>query len=174
VRPLTITIIAKVATNGWIDNRVIAPPLIIPMTAPVTIAAPTANDSPMIGINSTAVAPLSARIEPTLRSMPRPRMTKVMPTASIPSIDMVRATLKRFVAVRNVGESSEKMAPASTIPKKIAKREIASLTAWDVLPPISRAPCSETLPRKDLRDTFQPLCSDEPCRERIFGLCLPR
>ena len=37
-----------------------------------------------------------SQIEPTERSMPPVRMTKVMPTATIPMIETCRATLSRF------------------------------------------------------------------------------
>ena len=45
----------------------------------------------------------SASSEPTERSMPAVRMTKVMPTASRPTIDTCRMTLKRLSGVRKRG-----------------------------------------------------------------------
>jgi hypothetical protein len=53
--------------------------------------------------------PEKANIEPTERSMPAVRMTKVMPTARIPMKEIWRITLKMLNAERKFGRSTERM-----------------------------------------------------------------
>src|ERR1700733_13193526 len=52
---------------------------------------------------AAATRPAKASNEPTERSMPAVRITKVMPTASKPVVDTCRITLKRFISDRKRG-----------------------------------------------------------------------
>jgi hypothetical protein len=54
--------------------------------------------------------PQKASNEPTLRSMPAVRMTKVMPSAMRPVIDTWRATLKRLIWLRKFSLVQAKIA----------------------------------------------------------------
>ena len=57
---------------------------------------------PQSGTSDTMIATIAeaARIEPTDRSMPPVRMTKVMPAASTMLIDACCVTIDRLVSVR--------------------------------------------------------------------------
>jgi putative transposase len=90
----------RVATKGGSEKVVIRRPFSAPKAAPAARATRMPGASPTRGISSTASAPPIASTEPTMRSMPLPRMTKVMPSASMPSIDITRTTLNRLVSVR--------------------------------------------------------------------------
>src|SRR5437870_6104150 len=67
-------------------------------------------------------APETASTEPTLRSMPPVRMTKVMPAAITALMETCRAMLSRLLTVRNDSLRSERMttsnAKAMTIPNR--------------------------------------------------------
>ena len=54
---------------------------------------------------AAATSPAKASSEPTERSMPAVRMTKVMPTASRPVIDTCRMTLNRLIGERKRGST---------------------------------------------------------------------
>ena len=58
----------------------------------------------MAPANSTTAMP---RMEPTDRSMPRVRITNVMPVARMPTIETWRSTFKRLGTVRNRGDRKE-------------------------------------------------------------------
>ena len=71
---------------------------------------------PQSGTSDTSTATIAeaARIEPTERSMPPVRMTKVMPAASTMLIDDCWVTMSRLVPVRKRGLMSWKPAASST------------------------------------------------------------
>ena len=62
------------------------------------------------------------RIEPTDRSIPRVRMTKVMPVARMPTIETCRSTLSRFGTVRKRGDRNEAAMTSSTRAAKTPTR----------------------------------------------------
>src|SRR5262245_46990313 len=59
---------------------------------------------------AAATSPAKASSEPTERSMPEVRITKVMPMASSPTIDTCRPTLKRLNGCRKRGSAMAKAA----------------------------------------------------------------
>ena len=70
-------------------------------------------NSPQPGINEqiTAAMAEAARIEPTDRSMPPVRMTKVMPAASTVLIEACCITIDRFWKLRNRPDMSSNTTP---------------------------------------------------------------
>ena len=69
---------------------------------------------PMSGHSEAITATMAeaARTEPTDRSMPPVRMTKVIPAASTMLIDACCMTIDRLFTVRNLPESSSKPMPS--------------------------------------------------------------
>ena len=53
------------------------------------------------------MTPVSATVEPTERSMPLVRMTKVMPMPRMPYMATWRSTLRRLAGLRKNGEMNE-------------------------------------------------------------------
>ena len=82
-------IIPKVTTNGVTLPMVITTPLIVPMNAPNnSVAATTATTGQPRCSKLAQTTPVSARIDPTDRSIPAVKMTNVMPTAMMPMTDV--------------------------------------------------------------------------------------
>jgi len=78
--------IPSVTTKGAILPLVINTPFIKPIPPPTRIAATEAMNTPipLFFIKPAAIIPDKAKMEPTERSMPPVRMTKVIPTAIMP------------------------------------------------------------------------------------------
>src|SRR5271168_3698929 len=90
----------------------------IPLTRPARVAAPRpsgiANAMPRLSIepaNNTTAIP---RSEPTERSMPRVRITKVIPVERMPTIETCRSTFSRFGTVKKRGDRNEAAMTSST------------------------------------------------------------
>ena len=92
VKPRAMVSMASVATNGGILKRVMVNPLKKPDNEPMIKPAKIApnKEKPMNKLrggmempflsNPAVIAPLNAKTEPTERSIPAVRTTKVMPT----------------------------------------------------------------------------------------------
>jgi hypothetical protein len=84
--PRAKTIMARVAMKGWMRNREIAPPEMIPRKAPRAMQAGMENH----GLQSLWMDSMAKRTEenprilPTERSMPAVIITSVIPQARIP------------------------------------------------------------------------------------------
>ena len=88
--------------NGGRPTKAISAPLRKPKNRPVSRAAGMpSRPQPGISEQITAAIADAARIEPTERSMPPVRMTKVMPAASTVLIDACCATIEMFCGVKN-------------------------------------------------------------------------
>ena len=100
--PRTAVSEPSVTMKGGRLTQAIKAPLRKPKNRPVSSAAGMPS-SPQPGM-SEAITPAieaAARIEPTERSMPPVRMTKVMPAASTVLIEACWATIDMFWAVKN-------------------------------------------------------------------------
>ena len=92
----------SVTMNGGRPTKAIRAPLRKPKNRPVISAAGMpSSPQPAISEQITAAIADAARIEPTDRSMPPVRMTKVMPAASTVLIDACCATIEMFCGVKN-------------------------------------------------------------------------
>ena len=101
-RPRTAVSEPKVTMNGGSPTNAISAPLRKPKNRPVISAAGTpSRPQPAISEQITAAMAEAARIEPTDRSMPPVRMTKVMPAASTVLIEACWATIEMFCGVKN-------------------------------------------------------------------------
>src|SRR5438093_1325328 len=113
----------SVAMKGWTLPRVTTRPSSSPNAAPTANPAPMPTSSGRPAESRPAMtAPETASTEPTLRSMPPVRMTKVMPAAITALMETCRAMLSRLLTVRNDSLRSERMttsnAKAMTIPNR--------------------------------------------------------
>ena len=69
--------------KGWTSKYSMTRPIITPSRGPTTSTAPTASGIGQPALSAVArITVDSATTDPTDRSMPPVRMTKVMPTAS--------------------------------------------------------------------------------------------
>ena len=57
------------------------------------------------GTNDAVTLAATAKVAPTERSMPRVRMTSVMPTAMMPVIETTRAMSRKLLIERKFGDS---------------------------------------------------------------------
>ena len=110
VSPRPAESIASVTTKAGTPNQAIT----VPDTAPASIPTPSpaaitrsAGYGPPgtmatedVLASDPATTPVSATSEPTERSIPRVRITKVMPIARIPLIEVWRSTLRILFVVR--------------------------------------------------------------------------
>ncbi len=99
-KPRTAVSVPSVTMKGGSLKPAIRPPLIAPQTRPVTSPAgrpsqPSQSEPGSLETTSATIA-AAARIEPTERSMPEVRMTKVMPAASTTLIDACWAMMEMF------------------------------------------------------------------------------
>src|SRR5438309_321747 len=113
----------SVAIKGCTLPRVTIRPSRSPNAAPTASPAPLPTSSGRPAESMPAMtAPDTASTEPTLRSMPPVRMTKVMPAAITALMETCRAMLSRLLTVRNDSLRSERMttsnAKAMTIPNR--------------------------------------------------------
>src|SRR5213593_1764461 len=113
----------SVAMKGWTLPRVTIRPSRSPNAAPTASPAPMPTSSGRPAESRPAMtAPETASTEPTLRSMPPVRMTKVMPAAITALMETCRAMLSRLLTVKNDPLRSERMttsnAKAMTIPNR--------------------------------------------------------
>src|SRR5207302_4979103 len=115
VAPRAIVSIARVTMNGATRPLATARPFTTPNPAPAASPARRLNANGTPPFSAPAmIAPARASSEPTDRSIPAVRMTKVIPAAMIALMETCRATLSRFSAVRNEGESSARAATSVT------------------------------------------------------------
>ena len=100
--PRTAVSDPSVTMNGGSPTKAIRAPLRKPKNRPVIRPAGMPS-RPQPGISETITAAMAeaARIEPTDRSMPPVRMTKVMPAASTVLIEACCATIEMFCGVKN-------------------------------------------------------------------------
>src|SRR3954452_21165511 len=104
VRPRKSTIVASVMMNGWIFRTATPMPLTTPTAAPRAIAATAISGTGTPALTRSAVTTaVSARMDPTDRSMPPVRMTKVIPIAITPTIDAWRETFRTLRTWKNSG-----------------------------------------------------------------------
>ena len=74
--------VAKVAINGATRPLVMIKPLMVPKIKPSNNAAPIAKIGSVPEASKVAAtAPVKAKVEPTDKSMPRVKITNVMPKA---------------------------------------------------------------------------------------------
>lgn len=92
----------SVTMKGGSFSQAMMAPLRKPQARPAAIAAGTPS-MPRSGTSETMTAIMAeaARMEPTERSMPPVRMTKVMPAASTVLIDACCMTIDRLLTERN-------------------------------------------------------------------------
>ncbi len=126
-------IMPRVTTKGAMRPMVISRPLASPQPMPMTSASRMTGRIPAPAFSvPAATAPAMAKIEPTERSIPPVRMTKVMPTAMMPKIELWRTTLSTLVTLRNTGERTARkmqmMKKATTMPYDFSTRLTSSLT----------------------------------------------
>src|SRR5215218_2336863 len=113
--PLAIAIMARVTMKGATPRQIMTPPLMAPIAAPnVRVTRMTiGNGYPCALLKSMAATTLQRlSTMPTERSIPPVRMTKVIPTATTPSIADWRKTFRIFVNDRKIGEAR---LPATTM-----------------------------------------------------------
>jgi len=97
----------SVAMNGGMRTTLTRRPVISPSAPPTArqTSSPSAGSAPpwtMLAVISVA----RARIDPTDRSMPRVRMTIIMPTEMMPLMADWRRMFSRLSAVRKRSEAS--------------------------------------------------------------------
>jgi hypothetical protein len=107
-KPRAIPIIPSVATKGGVFPLAMIRPLKSPHKAPTPkpIRIPTTPGTPSLR-KLAAMTLVSARTEPTDRSIPAIMMTKVIPTATMPITETCRRTFIWFCNVRKAGVSKE-------------------------------------------------------------------
>ena len=117
VNPLATVSIASVATKGGTLNFVIVQPLKAPSAAPVKMPASIAPKivNPMYklleGISipffskPAVIAPQSANIEPTERSIPAVSTINVIPVEMQIFTEICRITFQRFETLRNLSDN---------------------------------------------------------------------
>ena len=107
VTPRAMTSMPRVMMNGCRRPFVMPSPFSAPTSAPAASAASTASGQTTPRGHERGAALIAAKptIDPTDRSIPAVRMTNVMPTPMIPTMDAWRATLARLLIVRKAGDS---------------------------------------------------------------------
>ena len=96
-RPRPITIMPSVMMKGGSRPSVMPAPLTAPSATPMASPASMTSGIGMPASSSIAeTTAATATIEPTERSMPAVRMTKVMPTETMPNSATWRSTLIRL------------------------------------------------------------------------------
>jgi hypothetical protein len=96
--PRAAVSIASVTTKGWMRALAITSPLTRPSSAAVPTPPSSATAVPLPA-SFAATIPATASSAPTDRSIPPVRMTKVIPSATRPSMLFCRSTLSRFSGV---------------------------------------------------------------------------
>src|SRR5256884_1152430 len=101
--PRPTYIIARVMIKGGMPPRLMPRPLVSPAAVP--IPSPTTINAimPKRWKDATKTT-TSPTIDPTERSMPAVMITKVMPRAMMPVMEICLSTFKIFVGRRNTGE----------------------------------------------------------------------
>lgn len=99
-----MVIVAKVAINGATFPFVMIKPLKAPRIRPRISVIPMETIGSVPPANKlAATAPVNARVEPTDKSMPPVRMTKVIPKAIMALIDTCLNTLKMLEIAKKLG-----------------------------------------------------------------------
>ena len=95
----------SVVRNARSRRKPISRPLIRPTSAPTPIVATIAASTGHLAtlISASAVKLASAKVEPTLRSMPPASMTIVMPITINPNSPICREVSERFPSERKFG-----------------------------------------------------------------------
>src|SRR6201747_689263 len=113
VSPRAMAIIASVTMNGTSLSHATDKPFRAPTSAPTANATPSpAMPSATLSgldpaITVAATMPLSATSEPNDRSMPDVMITKVPPTAAMPTTDTCTMMLVSVLVVRNSGDAND-------------------------------------------------------------------
>ena len=137
VTPRAMTSMPRVMMNGCRRPFVMPSPFSAPTSAPAASAASTASgQTTPAAMSEASVIAAKPTIDPTDRSIPAVRMTNVMPTPMIPTMDAWRATLARLLIVRKAGDSK---APTTTSTSR-ATQDPDSLAATGPAAPELGAP----------------------------------
>src|SRR3984957_5027866 len=125
-----------------------------PLTRPASAAAPIpsgmATIIPRLSIEPANRTTAMPRIDPTERSMPRARMTNVIPIARMPTIDTCRSTFMRLGTVkkrcdRNDAAMTSRISAASTPRRCHVRAMTVALSAMRDLGCKSRGPHDRSL-----------------------------
>jgi hypothetical protein len=136
----------SVTMNGTMRSRVTSAPIASPTTAPTATPPRPATSGPTRARSSshatTTVA--SAMVDPTDRSIPPATITRVMPSAAMPTMVDCRAMVWRFAAEPKLsGASSANSAYTATSPPNGPSAESHPCQRWrasPLMPPPSRRP----------------------------------
>ena len=140
VAPRKIVIVAKVAINGATLPYVMMSPLAAPSAIPIRQQSAMLMTGSMPLLIMPAInAVESANSEPTERSIPPVRMTKVMPKEISALTETCRSRFDRLDGLRNVGLRTVKMTNSSTRPKSGPSLRNRFLTFVDMnyCPPVA-------------------------------------
>ena len=143
-RPEVIRI--SVATMGWMPMIATSVPFHSPASTPARSASASAPPRPYPWvIDQAATAPVIAMVVPTLRSMPRVAMTRVMPTASRPTgaprfkISMIGPTRRPFTtSIRR--KSGKNSVTSATSAARVSNCGVTRRRAVMLDPPPGRGP----------------------------------
>src|SRR4028119_1520610 len=101
--------------NGGKPKKATSEPLSNPKKTPAIKAAGTANQPrPGTKETSTPTTAVTPKIDPTERSIPPVKITKVMPVARTILVDACRMTLIKFPTERKLGVTREKITQMAT------------------------------------------------------------
>ncbi|CSB45377.1 Uncharacterised protein [Vibrio cholerae] len=108
VTPRSRVIVTNVAIKACTLPLAMMMPLIAPSAAPASKAVGTATRTgTSIATKVAAKAPHSANTEPTLKSIPAVKMTKVIPTAMIALTEVWRRIFSKLSTVKKFGFKKE-------------------------------------------------------------------
>src|SRR5437660_7769869 len=132
--PRPTYIIARVMIKGGMPPRLMPRPLVSPAAVPIPSPTTINAKMPKRWKDATKTT-TSPTIDPTERSMPAVMITKVMPRAMMPVMEICLSTFKIFVGRRNTGERNA----ATKTSMRNAMRT----------PYRSSAPVNETVPMRE-------------------------